>query len=243
MLLGRALDFYREFRPQKRDDLAVRREAGRAGARVGDIQDMLGDLAAAERSDRGAIATLGELVQSDPAADDRPDLARTQASLGILLKKLNRFEESELAFQAALLHQAPLAEEAPGDPDRLRDLAYSRYHLGALLARLRSRRPKAEAANRAAIDRQRSLAPGPGDPADDRRLLARDENNLGLLLQGSVRAAAAADLLEVFPTDPNEHLLAAQLLVPCLDLAASDPALSPERREERVETDARRAVQ
>ena len=75
----------------------------------------------------------------------------------MLLKKSNRFRESEAELRSALRLREGLAREASGDADAPQAVAESRYHLGALLARLRDRGPEDERSYRAALDIQRGM--------------------------------------------------------------------------------------
>ena len=157
--------------------------------RLARVQELLGDSLAAEASYRRAIATLGDMAAASAAA--RADLARGRDGLGMLLKKSNRFRESEAELRSALRLREGLAREASGDADAPQAVAESRYHLGALLARLRDRGPEDERSYRAALDIQRGMVGGARGRPELRGNLARYLNNFGLLLADDGRDAEA----------------------------------------------------
>ena len=188
-LLMRAFAFYSEFLAERGGDRSFRREAGRANVRLGDIREMFGSYVQAEADYRRAIALL-----EGPTADveSRRALARARANLGVLLKKSNRFAESETFLRRALAERQSLATESPGDPDDARALASTRYQLGTLLARLEDRSREDEATYRRAIQEQQALVDQPSSGPEASRELARYLNNLGILLAGSDPDAAEA---------------------------------------------------
>jgi serine/threonine-protein kinase len=190
-LLEKALGFYQEFLSERHDDSALAIEVGRAHSRLAAVQDLLGNFVAAERSYRQAIARFERLAASAPIAAADPDLARACDSLGVLLKKANRFQEAENLLRTALdLHERLAADH----PERLgfqQGLAESRYHLGTVLARLPGRQREDEDAYRAAVKIQESLVAATRGQPDARRKLARSLNNLGLLLADAGRVDEA----------------------------------------------------
>ena len=139
-LLAKAQRFYLEFLDQAKTDPAVRAEAGRGYCRLGDIEELLGDFARSEHAYRQSIALLGD----DTSV--RAERARAYHGLGVLLKKANRFREAEAALREALRLREQLAAVSPPYPDADQALAQTRYHLGAVAAKLHGRRGEEEAA-------------------------------------------------------------------------------------------------
>jgi eukaryotic-like serine/threonine-protein kinase len=192
-LLEKARGFYLDFLRHYADP-TVRREAGRAHIRLGEIEELLGNHAAAERTYRRGIELLQALVAKSPAwADARRDQARGEHDLGVLLKKANRFRESETVLRAALDRRERLALKHPDDSGDRQALADSRYHLGALVARLRGRRAEQESAYRTALRLQEALVAASRDRPESRRKLARYLNNLAILLKDTGRTREAED--------------------------------------------------
>jgi tetratricopeptide (TPR) repeat protein len=191
-LLEKARRFYQGFLGQRRSDPAVRREAGRAHLRLGEINQLLGDQVAAEQAFREGIAILGALGHDDPKdAAARRDLARGQDGLGMLLVKAHRFEESEAQLRAALKLRESLALAHSTSAADRQSLADARYHLAVLIARLQGRHPDDETAYRQAVQMQEALVATARDQPEGRRKLARYLNNLGLLLAATGRSGEA----------------------------------------------------
>ena len=177
-LLDQALGFYREFLLDRPADASSKLETGRALARLGEIRELLGLYAQAEDDDRRAITLLESSTLGD---DGRRGLARAKANLGILLKKSNRFAESETFLRQALEERRALAEKFPVDREDARAASNTLYQLGTLLARLPNRSGEDEAAYRRAIQEQEAIVARPSSGVEARRELARSLNNLGIL--------------------------------------------------------------
>ncbi|MBV8232796.1 MAG: serine/threonine protein kinase [Planctomycetaceae bacterium] len=193
-LLEEARQFYLTFLKQKNADPAIRQETARAHGRLGDIQEMFSDYVEAERSYQQAIQLQKALVDRSPArADYGLDLARSLTSLGVLLKKANRFQESETTLRAALALRERLAAAPSGDPGPQQALADSRYQLATLLARLPGRLAEDEQTFRAALALQGKLVATARDKPEYRRDLARYLNNWGMLLEATGRLEDAED--------------------------------------------------
>src|SRR5438045_1013235 len=110
LLLERALVYYRKFLDERRNDPGTRFETSRAHVRLADIDEMLGRYPSAESNYRTAIKTLEALSAADLARIDyRRDLARARHGLAVLLRKSNRFNESEREFREALSLRKVLA--------------------------------------------------------------------------------------------------------------------------------------
>jgi serine/threonine-protein kinase len=155
---------------------------GRTRARLGDVLEMMGQYAEAERNYLDAIESLRAL-EPRLKGDDRPrrELARAHHGLGVLLRKLNRFREAESALREAVRLREQLAARSPDDRILGRSLSESRYYLGALLTRLANPHPEDEQLYRQAIkDQEALLAISPDEP-ENRLKLARYLNNLAML--------------------------------------------------------------
>jgi tetratricopeptide (TPR) repeat protein/tRNA A-37 threonylcarbamoyl transferase component Bud32 len=196
-LLRRAQRYYEKFLAENPNDPTVRREAGRARVRLGDIQEMLGETAEAEASYQRALSLLGQLHTTFPdVAVYRQDLARAHHGLAVLWRKTGKLAEAERAGREALRLRRQLADDHPDEPAYQRDLADSSYQQGALLARLPGRQRDAEGAYRASLERQRRLVARFPDRPDYRRDLARTLNNQGILLQANGRSEAEEAITE-----------------------------------------------
>ena len=73
-------------------------------------------------------------------------MARARTGLGILLKKSNRSVEAEALLRSAMADRKALVSENPDNADDGRALAFTRYQLGTLLARLKDRGAEDESA-------------------------------------------------------------------------------------------------
>jgi serine/threonine-protein kinase len=191
-LLQEAKGFYDTFLKQYQSSPSLLLATAKAYRRLGDIREMLGDYIGAESAYTDSIRRLQGLVgPTSNGADVRRELARSEMGLGILLKKSNRYEESEQALAAAIDLRERLADEHPGRTDDRQALAESRYWMGALLARMPGKRPGDEQAYREALKVLGELeAAAPGGPGfrDSR---ARFLNNQGMLLAANGRRAEA----------------------------------------------------
>jgi serine/threonine protein kinase len=189
-LLQEAKEFYDAFLKRKQSSPSVLLETGKAYRRLGDIREMLGDYLGAESAYAESIRRLRGLTtpaSSDAAADIRRELARSEMGLGILLKKSNRFAESERALAAAIDLRRRLAAATPGRAEDRQALAESQYWMGVLLMRMPRKRPGDEQAFREALKTQEQLmAAAPADPGV-RDARARSLNNLGMLLAANGR--------------------------------------------------------
>jgi len=221
-LLEKARTFYLRFLEQKRTDPAVRREAGRAHVRLGEIAELLGDHVESEAAYRRGLEILDDLVRDQPSWDDaRRDLARGHDGLGMLLKKANRFRESEAALRTALALRTRLSADHPDDAADGQGLADTNYHLAVLVSRLQGRHPEEEAAYREALRKQEELVASSRDNPGYRRKRGRYLNNLGKLLASTGRlaeaeakyrevAAVVEGLVTKGPPTPGDHWLLAQ---------------------------------
>ena len=182
-LLVKARDSYRKFLYQKGDDPMVRWGAGRVEARLGNVLEMLGDYAEAERTYRRALDLLSPLVLAMPRnADYRRDLAYSYHCRGILRKKSNRFSEAEFDLGEAVRLRRALVDESPKKVDEHLALVESRFQLGTVLARRSGRRRQQEQAYREAVEAQAVLVDQNRGRAELRATLGRYLNRQGMLL-------------------------------------------------------------
>jgi tetratricopeptide (TPR) repeat protein len=182
-LLAKAKASYEKFLEQKGDEPVVHWGAGRAEARLGNVLDLLGDSKDADAAYSHAIAVLKPLAADDPDnADYRRDLAYAYNGRGILWKKLNRFRDAEADLTEAIRLRKALADASSATVDDRQALAFSRYQLGAVLARVAGRRREQEDAYREAVEAQNGLVAAQRARPELRATLGRFLNNLGMLL-------------------------------------------------------------
>ena len=224
-LLEKARLGYQKFLDQRGDDPAARLGAVRAHNRLGNVLEMMGEYPDAERSYRRALATLDTTSpggESPGEAETRSELARAHYGLGLLLKKTNRFPESESALSAAIRLREPLAAASPGDARVQQELADSRYQLAALRVRLAGRQAENEAVYRDVVARQRALVNQNRDRPESRVMLGRYLNNLAVLLNatGHITEAESA-LRDAYATQLALHEESPTLPGPRWQLARS----------------------
>ena len=191
-LLARALHFQEQFLQDKSDDPAVRREAGRAHLRMGDIERMLGDQGAAETSYGAAREFFTALMTEHP--DDaryRQDLSACLNNLGQLLRDDGRTPEAEQTLGESLDLRRKLVDESGREDDR-KEAAAVADNLGTLLLGM-GRYTEAEALLRESLDGREALAASPAGPGP-RLDLARGRDNLGALLAATGRPDDAAQV-------------------------------------------------
>jgi tetratricopeptide (TPR) repeat protein len=189
-----AQTFYLAFLEERANDPRFRFFAGRAFSRLGDIQAMLEENAAAERSYQQARDLL-----SGPAAraDQRRELGRALNNLGVMLKGLTgRTRDAEKILQDALALRLQVSAEFAGNNEDRQAVAASYYNLGTVLARLPGERKRAQEDYDQASDIQQRLADIKPPQPDFQRDLARTLNQRGILLSTSDPKAAEKDFQE-----------------------------------------------
>ena len=181
-LLEDALRFYKSLLKEKETDPVVRRETATTYLRIGDLQDRLGQQAAADEAYRAGMVLFQALADEFPQQPTyRRRLAACYGKLGTLLVDTPNLHEAERAFRQALDIQQALVEEFPGSAKYRSDLAGSYNNLGILM-RLTERLSEAVQALRRALDhRQRLVEQFPEEPIHQQDL-ARTHNSLGILL-------------------------------------------------------------
>ena len=192
-LLGKAKASLEEFLLQDRDDPAVKRDIAQVTGDMGEIAEMLGDKAGAERYLNDAIQLHQELADAFSAEPDhRNDLADATMKLGNLLTDSGRQSEAIPLFDRALDLWSRFAR-TPGPaglPLRACRLFINRGRVFATTRKMR----EAEKAFAQARDEALALVRGHPETPSYRETLAACYNNLGKALydQGHLPESAAA---------------------------------------------------
>lgn len=117
-LLQRALDFHQRFLHINGNDAAQLWQVAQAHLRVGQIQEMLGELRPALRAHEQARTILTELMQRSPDQGDYcRHLAAALHSLGVLHLALAEYPAAAARFEEAVLLWRQLVEVSRGGPD------------------------------------------------------------------------------------------------------------------------------
>jgi serine/threonine protein kinase/tetratricopeptide (TPR) repeat protein len=203
-LLKKALDFYQQFAEQNDLDIPARLEVSRAYRRVGDIQEFVGENAAAQQAYEAAIARARELATEFPfEAEYTHQLAACHIALGEALLQNDDVATTADHFQEATSLLTRLTSDYPTVPQYRADLANSHRGLGKLYKKTGSRRD-AEEQFRQALDLQGQLAGDLPDVPQYRLELAETHQEAGWWL----------DLLNVDGTaKPVEHMRSAERLL------------------------------
>jgi serine/threonine protein kinase/tetratricopeptide (TPR) repeat protein len=181
-LLEDALRFYKSLLKEKETDPVVRRETATTYLRIGDLQDRLGQQAAANEAYRAGMVLFQALADEFPQQPIyRYRLAACYGKLGNLLVDTPNLHDAERAFRQALDIQQALVEEFPGSAKYRSDLAGSYHNLGVLM-RLTERLPEAVQALRRALDHKQRLAEQFPEELIYQQGLAKTHNSLGILL-------------------------------------------------------------
>jgi tetratricopeptide (TPR) repeat protein len=195
---------------------------GRSYSRLGDIVEMMGDYSRSEEFHRQAIGLLAALSADSPTQEGyRHDLLRSQVGLGVLYRKMHRFQEADEQLRAAAANSEPLASSTAWfDREMLAELGYQKGVLwarqaearGALEARKSELARASEQAYREALGLQEAMVKEQPGRADLRAKLGRYRNNLGKLLGATRRLSeaeaelrAALLLAGESPTLPGER--------------------------------------
>ncbi len=169
----------------------------RACGRLGDIDAMLGNFEAAERSYNEAIERLKEpRAESPNFLPHLRDLVRSRLGLGILFKELYRYQDAGDELRAADALRGRL--EATGETDDHQMLAEIDYQRGVVLSKLQEQRGaspaqttgpggESERVYQRAIQAQTGLVQSSHGQPGQRAKLGRYLNNLGNLLAAGHR--------------------------------------------------------
>ena len=217
---------------QRSNDPEILLLEGRTRARLGDVLEMIGQYSEAETNYRSAIQSLQDLEQRAPG--DGPVRAEPAPSTGWAFCSASstdsvrprRISAKPSSFATTLQPRPrPIARSHKPESD-------SRYHLGALLARLAN--PKAEDKklyDRAIKDQETLLSLDPGEP-ENKIKLARYLNNLAVLETRTDPAKAekslrrALDLLAGLNSAPGQLARRPLARSACLQ----QPGKAPERK-------------
>src|SRR5262249_9124383 len=147
-------------------------EAGKAARRVGEIQQKLGEHAAAEDSFRQALQVLDGLA-GDDATDQ--ELATTENRVGWLQWTLG--QSPDVALARALALGLAMAQRTSGSAQSRQELARTYSSQGVIHAAY-GRMAEATEAHQRALSLRQALVHEFPDATDYRRDLARTHSNL-----------------------------------------------------------------
>lgn len=182
-LLRQALGYYQRFLQERGDDPQLLREVAMARFYTGRITETIGSVADALPHYDQAEAMQRQLIAAgDGSQSLRTQLAATLNARGRALFNVGELEASAEAYQQAIDLRAALAEEAPTDAERARELANSIMNLALVEARSGA----AEAAL-PSLERAQALRLAHADSASD--AIERD------LAQGAYNLAAVRLML------------------------------------------------
>jgi serine/threonine protein kinase/tetratricopeptide (TPR) repeat protein len=115
-LLEEALAFYDRFLKAHGNDPNVRREAGGAYQRVGQVRSYLGDRSEAIAAYKSAVGLFEALAKDGNDTDDQLELAATNRELAVLYEADGHTDEADAAFEAAKTELTKLIEAHPDQP-------------------------------------------------------------------------------------------------------------------------------
>lgn len=163
------------------DDVAARKELGRALTNLGYLRSEMPDGAAAGRAAlEEALAVQRPLLQQFPTIPRiRQDHGLTATRLGILQRDAGQVEEAEASYRAALDDFRRLATDFPTRPEYRRELSRSYNNLATLLQADRGRPLDALAVYAEAVPVLRGLAEEVPDEPKPLRDLAIATTNMG----------------------------------------------------------------
>jgi hypothetical protein len=192
-LAGRAQEFYAEFIKRDPDSEELQRSIAAAHFRLGKINLILDDPAAASQDFQRAIEGFERLAGEHPGtADYRQALANAVNWLGETIRPAgDKADEARKAYDRALDLQDELRRQDPGRVDYQRELARTYSNRGILHASASDTASSklAESDFREAIRLLEPLATDSADPGVSQEL-ARVFNNLGNLLTSAATGEA-----------------------------------------------------
>lgn len=182
-LLEKARALYEELAQEHNGDLGVRRDAGLAWFRLGEIHRLRDQRGEAEVAYGEAVARQDALRRDDPG-DPRhqQDLANSHNWLGELLREQGRPDAAEGHYRAALELQQGLVADHPHEESYRMELARSQYNL-AILERETNRSAEARAHYDRAIALLIELQHSDPSEPNYQQDLARALVNRGILLR------------------------------------------------------------
>jgi serine/threonine protein kinase len=216
------------------DDSSYRNDLARTCASLGLLLRIAKQHPQAERFLRRALDLKSKLVSTFPqVASYQFELANTYNHLGLLLWDMEQDRAAEEAYQQALTYQRKLATDFPSVPEYRGQLGGTLHNLAEVELE-HGELPKARAHLEEAIACQKAaLAFNP------RNGMYRQffHNHMLALADTLVRmgehkdlARAAIQLVNLFPDDPQQHVIAAVSLARCVPLAWKDTRLPEETR-------------
>jgi serine/threonine protein kinase/tetratricopeptide (TPR) repeat protein len=202
-LLKKALDFYQQFAQQNDSDTPARFEVSRAHRRVGDIQEFVGENAAAQQAYVAATARAQELAAGFP---DEPKYAHQLAvchnALGKALVPINQMPAAEEHFRQAIDLLTKLTANYPTVAEYRAELGRSHHGFGQLLKQKGDRSAADEQFRQALEVRSRLAADFPAAP-EYRLELAETHREAGTWLDPAYDNTAK----------PMEHMRSAERLL------------------------------
>jgi tetratricopeptide (TPR) repeat protein len=132
-LLRQAKAFYERFIQQQPENASLQADLGDAYRRLGKIDSMLGETAAAEASYTHAVAILENLQRREPAhLDHTYRLAQAKRELGEMLAQTSRLEAAESILEQASALARALVQRDGRAPAYRHNLALAQHALGEL---------------------------------------------------------------------------------------------------------------
>jgi tetratricopeptide (TPR) repeat protein len=222
-VLKKALDFYQQFAQQNVAEPSVRSDLIRAFRRVGDIQRLVGENAAADESYRSAINHAEELVGKSQANDDIGELAAAHVARGEHLLDTGQAASAKDEFKQAIERLSPLVAHFLEGQPYTASLARAEHGLGNVLKQMGDR-ANGEPHYARALETQQKLVSAYPAEAKYRAALAEMHWSAGTWhYQGPVDNSADIDHLRTacdlmrslardFPAEPRfRHRLAVGL--------------------------------
>jgi tetratricopeptide (TPR) repeat protein len=180
-LLQKACLFYTEFVEGNAEYPAMQLETARAYRRLGTIHRSLKAHRDAESAYRASIGVLENLVEREPAAAYRRDLAESLTSFGFALRAVRRFAEAEPPLRRAIDLSSDLVAQFPNNAEIRLLAAQSENNLGLLYSNM-GRDTEAEPAYRQALRLREGLVAQFPDNVHYRFVQSISQQDLGLLL-------------------------------------------------------------
>ncbi|MGD9720752.1 MAG: protein kinase [Pirellulales bacterium] len=193
-LLQKAVTYYEDFARDLGDDPGVRAELAATHVRVGNIRQLMGELAAAEKSYQRAIDILEQLLQENPNdLQLRESLAGSYHQLFAQQQDTGHLGEAESSLRKAVELRENLAQQFPDDMSYRRVLPRT-YLFQADLLKDQGREEEADGMYQKLIDMQERLIKDSPEQASFRDDLARSLMYRAMLMQRLRRNEDAAAL-------------------------------------------------
>jgi serine/threonine protein kinase/Tfp pilus assembly protein PilF len=180
----KAMTCYRQFARENGSDSEIKRKAARAGQRLGDVLQRLGEYEQARQTYAEALDHFTQLVADHPdVAGYRQDLAACTNSLGVLLAATGQPREAAATFRRAISYFEEPAGAAPAVPDPRDGRATAYLNLAMLLLEIDGEPGWREAENccQQALALREQIATEDPASAKNRHGQAQAHNGLGIL--------------------------------------------------------------